>query len=74
MNCLAGRRPGAAKRASVGTGRAGCAARRGVQPYEVTDFKAVFGKGIEGRYAQELYFCRGMKPCWRSAVWRCLPL
>lgn len=33
-----------------------CAARRGVQPYEVTDFKAVFGKGIEGRYAQELYF------------------
>lgn len=24
--------------------------------YEVTDFKAVFGKGIEGRYAQELYF------------------
>ena len=33
-----------------------CAARRGVQAYEVTDFKAVFGKGIEGRYAQELYF------------------
>lgn len=33
-----------------------CAARRGVQPYEVTDFKAVFGKGIEGRYARELYF------------------
>ena len=33
-----------------------CAARRGVQPYEVTDFKAVFGKGSEGRYARELYF------------------
>lgn len=33
-----------------------CAARRGVQAYEVTDFKAVFGKGIEGRYARELYF------------------
>ena len=26
------------------------------RPMEVTDFKAVFGKGIEGRYAQELYF------------------
>ena len=33
-----------------------CAAQRGVQPYEVTDFKAVFGKGIEARYAGELYF------------------
>lgn len=50
-----------------------CAARRGVQPYEVTDFKAVFGKGIEGRYAQELYFA-GNEASWRSAVWRCLPL